>query len=104
MKTTFRVSRSYPKVLRNPKPRIEKRLAPRAWKDQPQPMMQGSNIHYELRNKTRATSYGGMGAVHVMVQRLGLVEDINQDLQLLKVHRSEEHTSELQSPMYLVCR
>ena len=86
MKTTFRVSRSYPKILRNRKRRIEKRLAPRAWKDQPQPMMQGSNIHYELSDKTRATSYGGMGAVHVMVQRLGLVEDINQDLQLLKVH------------------
>jgi len=86
MKTTFRVSRSYPKILRNRKRRIEKRLAPRAWQDQPQPMMQGSNIHYELSDKTRATSYGGMGAVHVMVQRLGLVEEINRDLQLLKVH------------------
>ena len=46
----------------------------------------GSNIHYELSDKTRATSYGGLGAVHVMVQRLGLVAAINQDLQLLKVH------------------
>jgi hypothetical protein len=86
MKTTFRVSRSYPKILRNRKRRIEKRLAPRTWEDQPQPMMQGSNVHYELSDKTRATSYGGLGAVHVMVQRLGLVEAINQDLQLLKVH------------------
>jgi hypothetical protein len=86
MKTTFRVSRSYPKILRNRKRRIEKRLAPRAWEDQPQPMMQGSNVHYELSDKTRATSYGGLGAVHVMVQRLGLVEAINQDLKLLKVH------------------
>jgi hypothetical protein len=49
-------------------------------------MMRGSNIHYELSDKTRATSYGGLGAVHVMVQRLGLVAAINQDLQLLKVH------------------
>ena len=86
MKTTFRVSRSYPKILRNRKRRIENRLAPRAWEDQPQPMMRGSNIHYELSDKTRATSYGGLGAVHVMVQRLGLVAAINQDLQLLKVH------------------
>jgi len=86
MKTTFRVSRSYPKILRNRKRRIEQRLAPRAWEDQPEPMMRGSNIHYELSDKTRATSYGGLGAVHVMVQRLGLVEAINQDLPLLKVH------------------
>ena len=86
MKTTFRVSRSYPKILRNRKRRIEQRLAPRAWEDQPEPMMRGSNIHYELSDKTRATIYGGLGAVHMMVQRLGLVEAINQDLQLLKIH------------------
>src|SRR5437879_10208592 len=30
--------------------------------------------------------------------------DINQRLEELKNPRSEEHTSELQSPMYLVCR
>jgi hypothetical protein len=86
MKTTFRVSRSYPKILRNRKRRIEQRLAPRAWEDQPAPMMRGSNIHYELSDKTRATIYGGLGAVHTMVQRLGLVAAINQDLPLLKVH------------------
>jgi hypothetical protein len=86
MKTAFRVSRSYPKILRNRKRRIERRLARRHWKDQPQPMMRGTNIHYELSDKTRASAYGGMGAVHTMVQRLGLVEDIDQSLQLLKVH------------------
>src|ERR1019366_5757452 len=36
--------------------------------------------------KSRATLYGGMGAVHLMVQRLGLVEQIDQNLELLKVH------------------
>ena len=86
MKTTFRVSRNYPKILRNRKRRIERRLAPRHWEDQPQPMMRGGNIHYELSDKTRATTYGGMGAVHTMVQRLGLVEDLDQNLHLLKVH------------------
>ena len=86
MKTTFRVSRNYPKVLRNRKRRIQRRLAPRDWRDQEQPMMGGSNIHYELSEKTRATGYGGMGAVHLMVQRLGLVEEIDQNLKLLKVH------------------
>ena len=86
MKTTFRVSQSYSKILRNRKRRIERRLAPRHWEDPPQPMMGGSNIHYELSGKIHATRYGGMGAMHVMVQRLGLVEEIDQNLELLKVH------------------
>jgi len=86
VKTTFRVSRDYPKILRNRKRRIQRRLTPRNWEDQPQPMMRGSNIHYELSDKNRATAYGGMGALHVMVQRLGLVETIDRDLELLKVH------------------
>jgi hypothetical protein len=86
MKKTFRVSRSYPKILRNRKRRIERRLAPRNWEQQEEPMLRGSNIHYELSDKTRASSYGGVGAVHLLVQRLGLVGQIDQNLQLLKVH------------------
>src|SRR3989475_11931724 len=86
MKTTFRVSRSYRKILRNRKHRIERRLARGQWEDQLQPMMRGTNIHYELSDKTRASAYGGMGAIHTMVQRLGLVEEIDQHLHLLKVH------------------
>jgi hypothetical protein len=86
MKTTFRVSRNYPKVLRNRKRRIERRLAPRAWKEQGTPMLRGSNLHYELSGKTSANSYGGLGAIHAMVQRLGLAREIDEHLKLLKVH------------------
>jgi hypothetical protein len=86
MKKTFRVSRSYPKVLRNRKRRIQRRLAPRHWEAQEQPMMGGSNIHYELSAKTRGAAYGGVGAVHLMAQGLGLVEELDEHLQLLKVH------------------
>jgi len=86
MKATFRVSRNYPKILRNRKRRIERRLAPHNWEDQPQPMMRASNIRYELSDKTRATAYGGVGAVHLMAQKLGLVEEIDHNLELLKVH------------------
>ena len=86
MKTTFRVSRNYPKVLRNRKRRIERRLTPRRWKNQPRPMMRASNIHYELSGKIGATSYGGIGAMHTMAQSLGLVQEIDQHLELLKIH------------------
>src|SRR5437867_2594217 len=86
MKTTFRVSRNYPKALRERKRRITRRLAPRNWEPQEQPVIGASNIRYDLSAKTRANSYGGVGAVHLMAQRLGLVEEIEQHLHLLKVH------------------
>jgi hypothetical protein len=86
MKTAFRVSRKYPKVLRNRKRRIERRLAPRHWTAQSEPMMGGSNIHYEVSHKSSANSYGGLGAIHALAQRVGLVKEIDEHLELLKVH------------------
>ena len=49
-------------------------------------MFKASNIHYEMAERTGAMNCGGMGAMHLMVQRLGLVEDIDRSLELLKVH------------------
>ncbi len=49
-------------------------------------MLKASNIHYEMAQRVQAVSCGGIGAMHLMVQRLGLIEDLNQNLQLLKVH------------------
>jgi len=49
-------------------------------------MFKGSNIHYEMAERVQAVNCGGIGAMHLMVQRLGLVEDIDLHLNLLKVH------------------
>lgn len=49
-------------------------------------MVKASNIHYEMAERTAAMNCGGIGALHLMVQGLGLVEDIDKNLQLLKVH------------------
>jgi Transposase DDE domain group 1 len=80
------VNRSYRKILRNRKSRIARRLSPKQWADQPRPMLKASNIHYEMAERVQAVSCGGIGAMHLLVQRLGLIEDINQHLKLLKVH------------------
>ena len=85
-KRPFRVNRIYPKILRNRKQRIARRLQPTNWEDQPRPMLKASNIHYEMAERTTAMNCGGIGAMHLMVQRLGLVEDIDRHLHLLKVH------------------
>ncbi len=80
------MNRSYRKILRNRKQRIERRLRPKNWEDQPRPMLRASNLHYEMAERTAAMNCGGIGAMHLMVQRLGLVEDIDKSLELLKVH------------------
>jgi hypothetical protein len=49
-------------------------------------MLKASNIHYEMAERPGAVNCGGIGAMHLMVQRLGLVEDIDERLHLLKVH------------------
>ena len=85
-KRSFRVSRSYPKILRSRKRRIECRLAPKNWEDRARPMLKASNIHYEMAPRVQGINCGGIGALHLMVQRLGLVRDIDEHLQLLKVH------------------
>jgi Transposase DDE domain group 1 len=81
------VSRSYSKILRNRKRRIERRLDPeRRWSEQPAPMLSASNIHFEMGERGRAVNYGGIGAIHLMGQRLGLAEEIDGRVQLLKRH------------------
>ena len=55
----FRVNRKYPKILRQRKRRIERRLERRNYTDQPQPMMTGGNVHYEMADKTQAVTVHG---------------------------------------------
>jgi hypothetical protein len=46
------VNRSYPKILRNRKRRIQRRLDPkRGWSNQAEPIMKVSNIHYEMARR-----------------------------------------------------
>ena len=66
------MNRNYPKILRNRKRRIERRLEPKNWEDQPRPMLKASNIVYEMAERAQGMNCGGIGALHLMVQRLGL--------------------------------
>ena len=80
------MNRRYPKILRNRKNRIQRRLEAKNWEDQSRPMLQASNIQYEMAERAQGMNCGGIGAMHLMVQRLGLVEDLDKHLELLKVH------------------
>ena len=50
------------------------------------PEFGAGNIHYEVAERTSGIAYGGIGAIHLLAQRIGLPEAIDRDLHLLKFH------------------
>jgi len=50
------------------------------------PSFSASNIHYEVSDKMGGITCGGIGAIHTLARRIGLIEAINQKLQLFKLH------------------
>ena len=66
--------------------RIEARLAKRTVEDQPKPAMTGRNMQYEFAQRERGLAVAGIGAMHRMSVRLGLVDAINNSLVVLKKH------------------
>jgi hypothetical protein len=49
-------------------------------------MFRDRNLHYESGEKIQGLHCGGLGAVHLLVQQLGLADAIDRNLHLLKRH------------------
>lgn len=73
--------------LINRKRRIQHRLRVMEWAPRDRPMFTAGNIHYELSDKARGLVPGGIGAIHLLARRTGLVEAIDRRLHLLKKHK-----------------
>jgi hypothetical protein len=82
----FRVNARIRKQIERRKRRIARRLDRNDNRGCDRPMMTAANIHYEIAERTRATAAGGIGAMHLLVQKLGLEQAIDRHLQLLKIH------------------
>ena len=74
------------KQIERRKRRIARRLDKNDNRGCDRPIMTASNIHYEIADRTRATANGGIGAMHLLVQKLGLDQAIDRHLGLLKIH------------------
>jgi hypothetical protein len=72
--------------LRNCKRRIQRRLRKKQWPEQSRRLFRDRNLHYEMGYKTQGLHCGGLGAVHLLVQQLGLADAIDRDLHLLQRH------------------
>jgi len=82
----FRVNARIRKKLARRKRRIQKRLDKSDLRGCSQPMFTASNIQYEIGERGRGIGYGGIGAIHLLVGKLGLADVIDRRLHLLQIH------------------
>ncbi len=74
------------KQIQRRKQRIARRLDKHDNRGCDRPIMTASNIRYEIADRTQATVHGGIGAMHLLVRKLGLDQAINAYLGILKIH------------------
>ncbi|MEJ2726633.1 MAG: hypothetical protein P8175_18765 [Deltaproteobacteria bacterium] len=74
------------KILNGRKQNLVKRLKRKQFPEQAKPMLRAQNIHYEMAERVRAIGCGGIGAFHLLACNSGLVDVINEKLDLLKRH------------------
>jgi hypothetical protein len=83
----FQVSTIFSRWFRKGKSRIERRLDKRKNTfDSGWPVFRASNIHYDVSGRLHAITIGGIGAIHLLAQQVGLIEGIDVNLHLLKIH------------------
>ncbi len=75
------------KKLAQRKHRVLRRIRHRPGDVRDEPMLGGSNIHYELTDRVQGLSTGGIGAIHLLARRTGLIEAIDRRLHLFKLHQ-----------------
>jgi Transposase DDE domain group 1 len=80
------VSNIFSRWFARGKGRIERRLDKKNLTFGFEPQLSGRNIHYEVSDKVGGISCGGIGAMHLLARRYGLIESIDQRLHLLKLH------------------
>jgi hypothetical protein len=82
----FRVKSSIRQQLAHRKRRLERRLDKTDVRGCSQPMFTARTLHYEIAERIRGLASGGIGAIHLLARRLGLIDAIDRHLHLLKIH------------------
>jgi len=67
------------------KRQIERRLDKTELGDCAKPMFTASNIQYEIADRARGLAFGGIGAMHLLARKIGLIDAINQGLAIFKI-------------------
>ena len=83
----------FPRWFAKGKNRIERRLDKSKDTMTFRPMFDASNIQYEVSDKVHGIICGGIGAIHVLARRIGLIDAIDQQLHKFKI-RMTYHESD----------
>jgi len=67
--------------------KIERRLKLAVRVNEGGPVLSATNIRYELADKTKAIAHGGIGAIHRLARKTGLMGAVDDKLKLLKIHQ-----------------
>ena len=92
------MKRNITKNLAKRKKKIAKRTKRKNWDAQSEAMFKASNIHYEVDGRHKGISYGGIGIIHLLAKKTGLINEIDGNLELLKRHlpyHESDHVSNL---------
>jgi len=87
--------------LTNSKRRIQRRLDKTNLRGCSKPMMTASNIRYEIAERSRGIGVGGIGAIHMLVRQIGLIEAIDHRLEVLKIHLPYHESDHVLALAYL---
>ena len=66
------------------------------------PVIAGTNEHLEISERVVATAHGGIGVVHRLVTQLGLAEEIDSRVGVLKAHRPYRESDHVLSLVYSI--
>jgi hypothetical protein len=82
------------------KKKISKKLNKRNWTKQPTPMLKASNIQYEIDGRLQGVAHGGIGLIHMLAKRTGLLKEIDKELDLLKRHLTYHESDHIAGMAY----
>jgi len=69
------------------KKEIERRLAKAVGVNEGGPVLKGGKVEYEFSAKTKGIAHGGIGAVQRVVRKIGLAKAIDDQVNVLKIHK-----------------
>jgi Transposase DDE domain group 1 len=82
----FRVKPILRRKLANGKRRLERRLNKLDLRGSERPAFTARNIDYDIADRVHGMAHGGIGAMHLLARRIGLIDAIDQRLHLLQIH------------------
>jgi len=69
------------------KRRIRKRLERAVRPNETRPTLMARNIRYETAGRRRGISCGGIGALHLLARKTGLIRRLDKQVEVLKLHK-----------------